>query len=482
MKEFLRRHAKTLIWLLAILSVIPITHLVIGRVARPEPPLVDLPNGDVVRPRTDLRMFGQSWAASVGKLLVVRLMGRPETIGYSHSRLLYDEMVHNEGVLLGRFREQVPSSALRFVLLDMAQIKYRNVDAAMSPERLREIAAGARGFQPDPYADVFPTFQRFVYLNALYDISLSFEHSPLIGCTTFVLGPEATDKRHALLARAFDFEVDEVFDEHKAVFLVLEDGRIPFASVAWPGLVGVVSGMNAEGVAIVVHGARAGEPTSQGEPVVHAIRRVLGIAHTTREAVAALKEREPMVSHIVIITDAAGTGAVVERVPGTLPFLRWLRPKEAITNHFEGIAQDDPKNLKVREQTSTIPRRRRGEQLVGELKPRATVADAVRLLRDRKGVNGTPLELGDRQAIDALIATHGVVMDATERMLWVSESPHLLGRFVGFDLRRLLAADVDPMTALGNLPSIPADPLATSDDYARFRETHRAFGLVHKAP
>ena len=38
----------------------------------------------------------------------------------------------------------------------------------------------------------FATFQRFVYLNALYDISLSFEGSPLIGCTTFTFDHEAT--------------------------------------------------------------------------------------------------------------------------------------------------------------------------------------------------------------------------------------------------------------------------------------------------
>ena len=47
---------------------------------------------------------------------------------------------------------------------------------------------------------------------------------------------------------------------------------------------GVVSGMNIEGVAIVVHGARSGAPQAQGEPVVHALRRVLSSAHNTDEA------------------------------------------------------------------------------------------------------------------------------------------------------------------------------------------------------
>ena len=69
------------------------------------------------------------------------------------------------------------------------------------------------------------------------------------------------------------------------------------------------------------------------------------------------------------------------------------------------------------------------------------------MLRDRKGVGGSPLPLGNRRAIDALIATHGVVMDATARVLWVSEGPHLVGRFVRFDLARLLDPSFTPTSA-----------------------------------
>ena len=61
----------------------------------------------------------------------------------------------------------------------------------------------------------------------------------------------------------------------------------------------------------------------------------------------------------------------------------------------------------------------------------------VALLRDRKGLGDAVLALGDRSAINALIATHGVVMDTKQRVLWVGESPHLLGRFVAFDLKIL---------------------------------------------
>ena len=70
--------------------------------------------------------------------------------------------------------------------------------------------------------------------------------------------------------------------------------------------------------------------------------------------------------------------------------------------------------------------------------------DAIAILRDKRGPGDVALPPGDRRAIDALIATHGVVMDTTARVLWVSEGPHLKGRFVRFDIGRLLSPGYDP--------------------------------------
>jgi hypothetical protein len=253
--------------------------------------------------------------------------------------------------------------------------------------------------------------------------------------------------------------------------LVRETGKLPFASVAWPGLVGVVSGMNLEGVAVVVHGGRAREPRAEGEPVVHALRRVLSEARTTEEAAALLSSKSPMVSHIVIVTDAHGHSAVIERAPGIPDQLRRLAPRAATTNHFESSLRDDPKNRRVRESTSTLPRRARAERLLSELGPlpRVTPARAVELLRDWRAEDGSPLALGDRRAIDALIATHGVIFETGSRRAWVSEAPHLLGRFRAFDLPRLLAPDYDPALDTEEGPTMPEDPLLTSGAYARFR-------------
>jgi isopenicillin-N N-acyltransferase-like protein len=430
--------------------------LALDRACRIAPPHVEVHPLALTQPSPGLRVFGRSFVLERDGLFEAHLTGSPEEIGFAHSRLFYPEMVENEGVLLANFRKAVPSSPLRALLLDLAELRYRHVADQMSDERRLEIAAGALGFQPDPYAELFPTFQRFAYLNALYDIALSFEHSPLIGCTTFVFSGAATTSGGGLLARNFDFEVDPIFDRKKAVFFVRPSGRIPFASVAWPGLVGVVSGMNLEGVAVVVHGARAGQPQTSGEPVVHALRAVLSQAHSTKEAVALLATLPALVSHIVVVTDAGGNSVRIERMPGTPDHVIALAEAAAVTNHFAGPAANDPKNLAVRAHTSTLARRARGDELVKSVPRPVTASAAVSLLRDRKAAGGRMLELGDRDAIDALIATHGVVLDTQARRLWVSVAPHLLGRFVAFDLARLLAPNYAPEPDL-ELATIPAD-------------------------
>jgi hypothetical protein len=67
-----------------------------------------------------------------------------------------------------------------------------------------------------------------------------------------------------------------------------------------------------------------------------------------------------------------------------------------------------------------------------------------------------------------LIAAHGVVFDTTSRTLWVSEAPHLLGRFVAFDLRQELSGARPEVR-----PAVGADPLLGSDELARLPAANR---------
>jgi isopenicillin-N N-acyltransferase like protein len=275
LRALVARHPRKLAALVLLAGGPLVAHGCVTAATRIDPPPIAAVRGE---PSTspsypDLRVLGPAYARHRGKILEVRLAGTPEEIGHQHGRLLYPEMVEDEGTLYAEFDRMVPVPPARWLLMDLSRWRYRRVDGGMPGERVREIAAQAAAFSPDPYAGLLPTYHRFVFLQALYDIALSFEHSPLLGCTSFALTGDAAEGGHVVLARNFDFEAGPVFDEKKAVFLVREDGRIPYASVAWPGLVGVVSGMNAEGLAVVVHGGRARAARTEGCSGARARRR-----------------------------------------------------------------------------------------------------------------------------------------------------------------------------------------------------------------
>jgi hypothetical protein len=457
----LRRRNKVRATMLAVGAAFVLScavHALIVVGARLVPPRVVLPA------LTD----GRSWTRMVGGLREVYLHGSPEEIGAEEARLLRDRMVVDEARLWNDYERYVPWWIARVAIEDFSRLRYRHIDRRIPEARRRELAAQSLAFEPDPFTTHMPTYQRMVFLHALYDIALSFEHSPLIGCSSFALDPTLAADGHAIVARTFDMETDEVLDLDKAVFLVWEKGAIPFASVAWPGFVGVVTGMNVEGVFVVVHGGRAREPSAEGTPVAFTLREVLGHARNTVEATAMLRAQEVMVSHIVFVADGAGHFAVVERAPGVRAYVRETNDTTVVTNHFEGPLSDDPKNRQVRDKTTSVVRAARLKQLLARLSPgTASPRTALEVLRDHGCCESDcGCELGDRRAIDALIATHGVVADATAAVLWVGVGPHLSGRFVRLDLRRVLASD--PAESVETEPeTMPEDPILHDGRYER---------------
>ena len=464
-KSFAHRHKKKLIALAVLLGLPLAFHVGVAVGTRMTPPAIpDLAGISATKASDGLVIAGPGYKRKRGKILEVRLAGTPAEIGAEHSKLLYDEMVESEGQLYSTFEKYVPLSPLRHLIVDVGKFQFRHVDRGISADRKDEIAAQARAFSPDPFESYIPTYQRLIYLQSLYDISLSFEHSPLLGCTSFVARGAATRDGHTYLARNFDFEAGPVYDNGKVVFLIEEKGKIPYASVAWPGFVGAVSGMNAKGVSVVIHGGRAKETSEDGEPVVHTTRQILAEASTVDEAIEIVKTKKAMVSHILLVADASGDAAVIERAPGAEPFVRRADGNELpLTNTFEGPLASDPKNLSILAHTSTASRRARLDELLAKKDPLGPES-IVDILRDKKAPGGEERTLGDRSTIDAVIATHGVVMDTTARILWVSEGPHLMGRFVKFDLAQLLDPAFDPASP-SEVESIAEDPVLTDGRY-----------------
>src|SRR5205807_3539875 len=113
--------------------------------------------------------------------------------------------------------------------------------------------------------------------------------------------------------------------------------------------------------------------------------------------------------------------AVLERSPTRLE-VRRAGPGRGdvtlLTNHALAPAfQGDAENDRLKRYLTSGARYRRLDELVkkwrGQLDPRKV----LEILRDKKGAGGVDLGLGNRNSLDALIATHSVVVDATSLVM-----------------------------------------------------------------
>jgi hypothetical protein len=462
------RLQKTVALVVGTAAATVVFHISLRALVRMTPPPVELPPANARTSRTIER----------AGVTAIHLEGSPEAIGAAHARLLRRAMIADEEQIWSDYSHLVPWSLARIALEDVSLLRYRALDRGLPDPVRRELAAEALAMQPDPLAWHLETYQRLVLLHAVYDIALAFEHSPLVGCTSFALGPSRTRDNHVLAARAFDFEGGDIFDRDKVVLLVRGENAIPYASVAWPGFAGVVTGLNAEGLFAVVHGARAGSPRVKGIPAALGVRQVLERARDVGEAFELLSRQEVMVSHIVFLADARGHFAVVERAPGAAAMLRQQSEAMWVTNEFEGPLASDPENVRVRRETTSSARGKRIASLLASVRPASgTPALALEFLRDHECVDEPTCPLGDRRAIDALIATHGVIADLTQRSLWVSAGPNLSGHFVRFDLLELLGASQE-LASDGPAATLPDDPILLD---GRFTAGH-ARALREKSP
>lgn len=436
------------------------------------PPILAPPPAEAVRQEGDTARIGPSYLTRRGALHVMQVAGEPTELGYQHARLATPLMAEGDRRMLALFSTFVPSWTLRTLITAVVRVRYRAVDRAFPEARRAEIFGETHGYA-DPFAGFLPTYHRLVYLHALYDIALAFERSPLLGCTAFVAAGAATrdgsTPSHTLVGRNFDLDLDPWFDEDKLVQVVAARGRIPFVSVAWPGMTGIVSGMNAAGVWVSVNGGRAGTLDSHGAPVVFTTRAVLEEARSLDEAIAIIARDAPMVSHILLVADGrSGESAVVERAPGQPLAVVRDASVAVLANHFRTAPlRDDPKDAYVREHTSTLAREARMRELVARHYGHIDPALAVAILRDRAGVGDVPLPLGNHNALNALVATHSVVADLTDRVLWVSEGPHSLGSYRRIDLGARLA-DAERAAAVEAAGDLPEDPLLREGDYQRY--------------
>lgn len=159
-----------------------------------------------------------------------------------------------------------------------------------------------------------------------------------LGCSSLIVEPSRSATGAPLFGRNFDFPPMGLLDRYGLVKVIHPTGKHAFAEVGFPGLVGVVSGMNDAGLCVAtldVYDAADDSPRFEptGVPMMFTFRRILEECATVAEAEKLLRETQATTQANLAVCDRE-RGAVFEITPKQVA----RRDAEAglvpCTNHF----------------------------------------------------------------------------------------------------------------------------------------------------
>ena len=228
-------------------------------------------------------------------------------------------------------------------------------------------------------------------------------------------------------------------------------GRLAWTGVGWPGLVGVVTGINSAGLVVAIHPTRTRDVRSArgALPIALLAKDVLEEAADLDAAIKKIEATPTLGAAAFVVVDGAhGHWAVVDRSP-TKSGVRRDPASRAVGDVLGSTAfADDPENDRQGRTSASVERAARAAQLAAQ--PIADAGALAALLRDRRSTVDAGLPLGHRAAIDDAAAVHVVVFDPQSLQMWVAGTDGAGARMRGFDLRHELRAE-------GDRPMPPAD-------------------------
>jgi predicted choloylglycine hydrolase len=414
--------------------------------------------------------LGQSWVTQREGLPAIRLKGSAFEMGFASGKLLEKQMHTLEDEFLVMIRGYVPQAWKMKALKSYIAFRNRRLSDYVALDYRQQIYGTTLGCA-DNHPELGDYYDRLLNYHAAHDISYMMIDNPLVskaGCTSFGAWGGATENGHLITGRNFDWEAAEVFSRDRVVILCEPDGDIPFVSLAWGCMAGVVSGMNRAGVSVTLNGAPSSLPSHTATPAAMLARHVLQKAHNLTEALDIIRSTRVFVSTLWLVgSKTDGKFIVVEKTPDATNVRAPEGDFIVSANHFQtDKLKDGQRNQRYIAEATSLPRYQRMSELIQTNRGSINPARAAEMLRDRQLPGGKFVGNGHRSTINALIATHGTIMDLTDGVFWAASPPNQLGKFVAFDVH-----DFDrKLPAL----TVPADAMLTSGEFEKARSAQKS--------
>jgi hypothetical protein len=252
---------------------------------------------------------------------VLSLRGTPYEMGYAHGVLLKEKVKRSIAAvdtgMLKLIDDHIPLKSMdsRKGKLELARASLDAAWAKLAPfvrpeklEELRGLAAGAE-----------VPLQELFRLHALPDFSET-------SCSALVAQPEVTADHHVYQLRILDYGNFNLYDQPALIVYQPEHGH-RYANIGWAGFIGVVTGINDQGVAVSEKGY--GSPPGErldGEPMPFVLEDVLRFASTADQAAAIARAARGTNRYYYFFGDPQG--GAVGNVASAQDYLEWRPNKE----------------------------------------------------------------------------------------------------------------------------------------------------------
>ena len=410
-------------------------------------------------------------------LLEMNVSGTPIERGAKYGVLSKDLLKYQEDVFVNQIHEIIPSESWIEFLHKLIIIFNRNMAKHIPEEYRKEIYAMSLSCTNE-YNSYGSPYVRQLNYHAAHDIGHAMQEYMLVGCSAFAVWDKDSKTKDLLIGRNFDFYVGDDFARNKVVLFVEPTNGYRFASISWPGMMGVLSGMNEKGLTVTINASKGAIPISSAMPISLLARHILQYASTIEEAYTIARQFETFVSESLLIGSSIdGYAAIIEKTPEKLALYKSSTSRVICTNHYQSELFDSDEYNRENIATSDSPyRHKRLNELLTQYSP-INPNDAVDILRNRYGIGNTDIGLTNEKSINQFIAHHSVVFQPNELRFWVSTAPWQLGKYVCYDLDEVFSVDSvrTKTNAIGEL-NIAADSSALSDEYirvCRYREQYK---------
>lgn len=411
------------------------------------------------------------------------IKGNPLQLGYNNGALTQKLMQEQEEIFFSKVEGFVPSKFKQNLLSSFLKWYNRKMYLNVREDYQAELY-GLSQYSSDKYDFIASKYLRNLYLHGAHDIGHALQDLAMVGCTSLAVWNENTEDGDLLIGRNFDFYVGDDFSRNKLVEFVQPEDGIPYMSVSWAGMIGVVSGMNKEGITVTINAGKSKIPLTAKTPISLVTREILQYSRTIDEAIAIAKKRSVFVSESILVGSANDKNAVIIEVsPKNFGVYKVQNTSKVFcTNHFQSDAyKDDVRNQKHIKESHSAYRYEKLQELLQEEK-KLNPEKMAAILRDRSGLKDESIGYGNEKALNQLLAHHAVIFSPQKRLVWVSSNPYQLGEFVCYDLNEIFSEKgLQHNDFSKSQLNIAKDPFADSQDFKNYEEYRKVTLKINDA-